>query len=91
MIWAGSDDGLVHVTRNGGREWKNVTPPDVQPFTRINIIDASPHDPGTAYVAANRYQLDDVQPVHLQDDGLRPLMAAHRRRPARARLRPDGP
>jgi hypothetical protein len=62
VIWAGSDDGLVQVTRNGGREWKNVTPPDVQPFTRINIIDASPHDPGTAYVAANRYQLDDVRP-----------------------------
>ena len=62
VIWTGSDDGLVHVTRNGGRDWKNVTPPDVQPFTRINIIDASPHDPGTAYVAANRYQLDDVRP-----------------------------
>src|SRR4029453_8289900 len=62
VIWAGSDDGLVHVTRNGGRGGRNVTPPAGQPFTRINIIDASPHDPGTAYVAANRYQLDDVRP-----------------------------
>ena len=62
VIWAGSDDGLVHVTRNGGRDWRNVTPPAVQPFTRVNIIEASPHDPGTAYVAANRYQLDDARP-----------------------------
>src|SRR4051794_5882440 len=62
VIWTGSDDGVVQVTRNGGREWQNVTPPAVQPFTRINIIEASPHDAGTAYVAANRYQLDDARP-----------------------------
>jgi hypothetical protein len=52
----------VQVTRNGGRDWQNVTPPALQPFTRVNIIEASPHDPGTAYVAANRYQLDDFRP-----------------------------
>jgi photosystem II stability/assembly factor-like uncharacterized protein len=62
VIWTGSDDGLIHVTRNGGRDWQDVTPPAVQPYTRINIIDASPHDPATAYVAANRYQLDDYRP-----------------------------
>jgi photosystem II stability/assembly factor-like uncharacterized protein len=62
VIWTGSDDGLVQVTRNGGRDWQNVTPPPLQPFTRVNIIEASPHDPGTAYVAANRYQLDDLHP-----------------------------
>jgi photosystem II stability/assembly factor-like uncharacterized protein len=62
VIWTGSDDGLVQVTRNGGRDWQNVTPPALQPFTRVNIIEASPHDPGTAYVAANRYQLDDFKP-----------------------------
>src|SRR2546426_95699 len=62
VIWTGSDDGLVHVTRNGGRDWQNVTPPALQPFTRINIIDASPHDAGTAYIAVNRYQLDDFRP-----------------------------
>ena len=62
VIWTGSDDGLVHVTRNGGRDWQNVTPPSLQPFTRVNIIEASPHDAGTAYVAANRYQLDDYRP-----------------------------
>jgi len=62
VIWAGSDDGLIHVTRNGGRDWQNVTPPAIQPYTRINIIDASPHDAATAFVAANRYQLDDYRP-----------------------------
>ena len=50
------------MTRNGGRDWENVTPPAIQPYTRINIIDASPHDGATAFVAANRYQLDDVRP-----------------------------
>jgi len=62
VIWTGSDDGLVQVTRNGGRDWQNVTPSALQPFTRINIIEASPHDAGTAYIAVNRYQLDDVRP-----------------------------
>ncbi|HKK27860.1 MAG TPA: FlgD immunoglobulin-like domain containing protein [Gemmatimonadota bacterium] len=58
-IWAGSDDGRVHVTRDGGEHWTEVTPPDMEKFTRVSIIDASRHDPGTAYVAANRYQMDD--------------------------------
>ncbi|HZS56759.1 MAG TPA: glycosyl hydrolase [Bryobacteraceae bacterium] len=62
VIWAGSDDGLVHITRNGGDTWSDVTPPGVQPWTRMNVIEASPHDPATAYVAANRYQLDDFRP-----------------------------
>jgi photosystem II stability/assembly factor-like uncharacterized protein len=62
VIWTGSDDGLVYVTRNGGRNWQNVTPAGLQPLTRLNIIEASPHDAGTAYVAANRYQLDDYRP-----------------------------
>ncbi len=62
VIWTGSDDGLVQLTRDGGRTWRNVTPPAIQPYTRINIIEASPHDPATAYVAANRYQLDDDKP-----------------------------
>ena len=58
-IWAGSDDGLVHLTRDGGASWSDVTPPGVQPWTRINVIEVSSHDAGTAYVAANRYQVDD--------------------------------
>ena len=62
VIWTGSDDGLVHLTKDGGKTWTDVTPPSVQPWTRINIIEASPHDVQTAYVAANRYQLDDFRP-----------------------------
>ena len=62
VIWAGSDDGLVHVTRDGGKTWSPVTPTDLPPFTRISLIDASPHDAGTAYLAGNRYQRSDRAP-----------------------------
>src|SRR5438445_712685 len=62
LYWAGSDDGLVHVSRDGGKRWRNVTPPGVKPFTLISIIEASPHEAGTAYVAATRYKLDDFAP-----------------------------
>jgi len=61
-IWTGSDDGLVFITRDGGKSWKNITPTDLPPFARISIIDASPHATGTAYIAAKRYQLDDRKP-----------------------------
>jgi photosystem II stability/assembly factor-like uncharacterized protein len=61
-IWTGSDDGLVHVTRDGGKTWRNVTPPDVQPNTRISRIGASWHQAGTAYVAAERHQMSDRAP-----------------------------
>jgi len=62
VIWAGSDDGVVHVTRDAGKTWTNVTPADLPPFTRISLIDASPHDAGTAYLAGNRYQRSDRAP-----------------------------
>jgi len=62
VIWAGSDDGLVNVTRDGGKTWKNVTPAGLPEWARISMIDASNFAPGTAYVAANRYQLDDMKP-----------------------------
>ncbi len=62
IIWAGSDDGLIHVTRDGGKTWKDVTPSGVKPWTRINIIEASAHDPATAFAAVNRYQMDDFRP-----------------------------
>jgi photosystem II stability/assembly factor-like uncharacterized protein len=62
VIWAGSDDGYVHVTRDGGRSWERVTPPDLPEFTRISLIEASPHDAGTAYLAGNRYQRADRAP-----------------------------
>ena len=61
-IWAGSDDGLIHVTRDGGKKWDNVTPKAIGDFTRVSIIEASPHDAGTAIAAVNRYQLDDLRP-----------------------------
>ena len=61
-IWTGSDDGLAFITRNGGRNWTNITPRDLPEFSRISLIEASPHQPGTAYLAAKRYQLDDRKP-----------------------------
>jgi hypothetical protein len=62
VIWAGSDDGYVHVTRDGGKTWAKVTPPALPDFARISLIEASPHDAATAYVAANRYQKSDRAP-----------------------------
>ncbi len=59
VIWAGSDDGLVHVTRDGGENWENVTPPDAPHLIRINTIEASPNTPGKAYVAGIRYLVND--------------------------------
>ncbi|HUU33250.1 MAG TPA: hypothetical protein VMW48_04260, partial [Vicinamibacterales bacterium] len=61
-IWTGSDDGWVHVTRDGGRTWQKITPPALPEFARISLIEASPHQNGVAYVAANRYQLGDRAP-----------------------------
>lgn len=64
VIWAGSDDGLVHVTRDGGKNWSNVTPPaSLMPeWIQINSIDASLHDAATAWVAATMYKHDDFRP-----------------------------
>jgi photosystem II stability/assembly factor-like uncharacterized protein len=62
VIWTGSDDGLIHVTRDGGKTWKNVTPKGLPEWIMINAIDASPHDKGAAYVAATMYKSDDNRP-----------------------------
>ena len=59
VIWAGSDDGLVHITRDGGLNWANATPPDAPDFVRINTIEASPNTPGKAYISSVRYLVDD--------------------------------
>jgi len=59
VIWAGSDDGFVHVTRDGGGSWMNVTPSDAPDFVRINTIEASPNTPGKAYVAGIRYLVEN--------------------------------
>lgn len=62
VIWAGSDDGLVHVTRDGGESWMDVTPPDMPEFGRVSQIEASAFDAGTAYVAVKRPLLNDQAP-----------------------------
>jgi hypothetical protein len=62
VIWTGSDDGLVHVTRNGGRTWTNVTPPDMPEFGRVSQIDASAFDAARAYISVRRPLLDDFAP-----------------------------
>ena len=61
VIYTGSDDGLVHVTRDGGKTWENITPKDLGEAL-INAIEVSPHDPATVYVAANKYKLNDFTP-----------------------------
>jgi photosystem II stability/assembly factor-like uncharacterized protein len=61
-IWAGTDDGLVQLTRDGGKTWTNVTPKDITAGTQVSMIEASSRDGGTAYVAATRYKLDDFAP-----------------------------
>jgi photosystem II stability/assembly factor-like uncharacterized protein len=68
VLWAGSDDGLIHVSNDAGKNWRNVTPNmDLLPeWGLISIIDLSPHDPATAYVAATRYKLDDTAPYLLK-------------------------
>ncbi|MBM4187994.1 MAG: glycosyl hydrolase [Gemmatimonadetes bacterium] len=62
VIWTGSDDGVIAVTRNGGQSWERVTPPGLPEWARISIIEASAHAKGTAYFAANRFQLNDFGP-----------------------------
>ncbi|MGQ0813742.1 MAG: VPS10 domain-containing protein [Gemmatimonadota bacterium] len=69
VIWTGSDDGYVFLTRDGGAHWTNVTPKDLPEFARISMIDVSPHRAGTAYVAAKRYQMEDRAPyIYRTDD-----------------------
>ncbi|HWQ12414.1 MAG TPA: glycosyl hydrolase [Roseiflexaceae bacterium] len=62
LLWAGSDDGLIHLSRDGGASWQNVTPPDLPEWTMITMIEPSPFDPATVYVTGTRYKLDDYRP-----------------------------
>ncbi len=61
-IWTGSDTGLIHLTRDGGRNWSDVTPPGISEWSKITRIEASHFDAGTAYAAIDRHRLEDYQP-----------------------------
>src|ERR1700688_1952944 len=61
-IWAGTDDGLIHITRDAGKTWQNVTPPELTPWSKVSIIEAGHFDAGTAYAAINTFRLDDLRP-----------------------------
>jgi len=60
-IWAGTDDGLIYITQDAGKSWQNVTPPELKPWSKVSVIEASHFDAGTAYVAINSFRLDDLR------------------------------
>jgi photosystem II stability/assembly factor-like uncharacterized protein len=62
VLWAGTDDGLVHLSRDRGKTWQAVTPPDLPEWALVSVVEASPHDAATCYVAATRYKLADPHP-----------------------------
>ena len=66
VLWSGSDDGLIHVSRDNGENWENVTPPDLPEWTQINSIEVHPTKKGALYVAGTRYKLDDYKPYLLK-------------------------
>ena len=70
LIWAGTDDGLIQVTRDAGKSWQNVTPPELTPWSKLARMDASHFDTPTAYAAVNRFRLDDLHPyIYRTHDG----------------------
>jgi photosystem II stability/assembly factor-like uncharacterized protein len=70
MLWAGTDDGLVWITRDHGKNWKNITPPQLTPWSKITQIDASRFDDNTAYVSVSRFRIDDLHPyIYRTRDG----------------------
>ena len=62
VIWVGTDDGLIHLTRDAGKTWTNVTPPALTPWSKVSVMDASHFDAASAYAAINRFRLDDLAP-----------------------------
>jgi photosystem II stability/assembly factor-like uncharacterized protein len=66
VIWAGTDTGRIHITRDGGKTWQDVTSNGLDDWSKISMIDASPHDPATAYAAVDRHRLDDYVPAILR-------------------------
>jgi photosystem II stability/assembly factor-like uncharacterized protein len=71
VIWCGTDDGLIQLTRDGGKAWKNVTPSVINSWSKVSLMDAGHFDKGTAYAAVNRIRLDDMHPhiYKTTDDG----------------------
>ena len=61
-IWAGSDTGLIHLTRDGGKTWSNVTPPGLPAWSKVSQIDTSHFDAGTAYASIDRHRMEDYKP-----------------------------
>jgi photosystem II stability/assembly factor-like uncharacterized protein len=69
-LWAGTDDGLVWITRDGGKNWSNVTPPALTPWSKVTQIDASHFDDQTAYISVSRFRIDDLKPyIYRTHDG----------------------
>ncbi len=69
-VWAGTDDGLIHVTHDGGRTWRNVTPPELTPWSKVGILEASHFDANTAYAAIDRHRIEDYEPyIYATHDG----------------------
>jgi hypothetical protein len=70
VIWAGTDDGLVHITSDGGKSWREVSPSELTPWSKVAQMDASHFDTTTVYVAVNRFRLDDLHPyIYRTHDG----------------------
>ena len=63
LLWAGTDDGLLQVTRDDGKTWQNVTPKEMPAWSMVSLIDPSPHDAASAYAAIDRHKLDDLKPL----------------------------
>jgi photosystem II stability/assembly factor-like uncharacterized protein len=69
-IWAGTDDGLIWITRDGGKNWSNITPPELTPWSKVTQIEASDFDDQTAYASVSRFRVDDLHPyIYRTHDG----------------------
>jgi len=68
LLWAGTDDGLVHISRDRGGHWENVTPAAMPEWGTVDTLDLSAHDPGRAFIAVHRYRLDDFKPYVFRTD-----------------------